>query len=102
MKKKCKKCDTVYAMNDVACPSCGKKRYDVIDESTSSTEARVIGVIVVIVFMIFGLASCSSSDDKNDEDLKLEAKRSACSARTNTYYKCDWSLWEDRCVCKQR
>lgn len=99
MKKKCKKCDTVYDMNDVACPSCGKKGYDVIDESISSTEARTIGVIVGFVLIVLVLVVYSSSNNKTDIEYN---QYSDCYTHSNTYYKCSWSALEDGCVCKQR
>lgn len=104
MKKRCKKCYAIYDVNDKACPSCGKKGYSVINENKSDTSAgwAAAGIMIVIALIIFGLVSCSSDGNYTDEELEEAGKWRECSERSNTYYKCSWSHWEDRCVCKQR
>lgn len=59
------------------------------------------GIIIVIAFFI--LKACVTEAAKpDDKDLENIAKYNSCSKRSSTYYKCNWSTWENRCVCKQR
>lgn len=61
-----------------------------------------IAAAVIIFLIIFRLVSCSSDGNYTDEELEKAGKWRACWNRSNTYYKCDWSHRENRCVCKQR
>lgn len=60
-------------------------------------------VIAIIISMIF---SSIPSDYKKQQDAQQKeeniTKRRLCSEKSNTYYRCSWSITEDRCVCKQR
>ena len=76
-----------------------KKNQTNVDTGSNIAAAVIMGVIVLI---IFGLVSCYSDGNYTDEELEEAGKWRACSERSNTYYKCSWSHWEDRCVCKQR
>ncbi len=60
-------------------------------------------VISIIVGMIF-INIPSDYEKQKDAQQQEEniTKRRLCSEKTNTYYKCSWSIVEDRCVCKQR
>ncbi len=58
-------------------------------------------IMIFIITIILAVCSgCSSSSDEGDEI--MEERRSACEAKSSTFYKCSYSLWEGRCVCKQR
>lgn len=60
-------------------------------------------VIAIIIGMIF--TSIPSDYEKQQDAQQQEeniTKRRLCSEKTNTYYRCSWSITEDRCVCKQR
>jgi len=56
-----------------------------------------IVILAIIIVLLFG-GNSSSSDDEDTTPKKY----TACENRSDTYHKCSWSAWEDRCVCKQR
>lgn len=61
--------------------------------------ASIFGVLVFIVIVI--LASIFGEDD--DASTKREvAKKQSCQSQSSTYYKCSYSYFEGRCVCKLR
>ena len=73
------------------------------NENTTNQKSSGIGgilggvLLIYIVFsMVFGCSDSSATDSSTD--YKIES----CSSRTNTYQKCHWSAWENRCVCKFR
>lgn len=58
-------------------------------------------IIVVLLFVtIITLTGCT--DDNSEEADELNKKKEQCSAITDTYNKCSYSVWEARCVCKRR
>lgn len=60
-------------------------------------------VIAIIISMIFVNIPSDYEKQKNAERQQESiTKQQRCSQKTNTYYKCSWSVIEDRCVCKQR
>lgn len=60
----------------------------------------VIAIIICIIFINI------PSDYEKQKDAQQQeeniTKRRLCSEKSNTYYRCSWSITEDRCVCKQR
>lgn len=67
---------------------------------------EALNIFIGVMAMLLLFSSCSSSNDSssstNKESAEMEIKRASCESRTNTYYKCSYSIWEDRCVCKAR
>lgn len=101
MKKKCKKCSEIYIKGLAKCPKCLEKEYKPI--FTFEDFKLLFFVIVFIVGLILiGISSCSVDDSSKEEEEELARKREYCSAKSNTYYKCSYSIWEGRCICKQR
>lgn len=56
--------------------------------------------IILLFFMIF--IGISEEGEETTEEKIDRLNRESCSSQSNTFYKCSWSFWEDRCVCKQR
>lgn len=62
----------------------------------------ILGVFAFCIWVVFltnNYDSPSSDSSSSDENT---AMRTYCSSLTNTYQKCSYSIWEDRCVCKDR
>lgn len=49
---------------------------------------------------ILGVFDSSTAEQREKEENRQKIQ--ACNQLTNTYQKCSWSAWENRCVCKQR
>ena len=90
MATKCPFGGEVYERDLKKCPNCGKN-------------PTIIGVIILIIIIlsisIFVITIFSDSSSSNTTTPK---KYTACENRSDTYHKCKWSGWENRCVCKQR
>lgn len=110
MYKQCKNCYAIYDVSEDKCPTCGAV-YGTIKEKNTNVKQNVkqkddppliayivIGGIVVFFIAIFILGA--SGSDTSDEQGQLE--RAACRSRSNTYQKCSWNVWENRCTCKLR
>lgn len=69
-----------------------------------STVVKVIAVIILFTvgFALFLIASNGFGSSKKNTGNWSEEASKECRNRSNTYYKCSWSVIEDRCVCKQR
>lgn len=108
MIKRCKKCFSIYDASEKFCPNCKGEEYSITNEngrgnkSNKKSNAMSTIAIAVIILIIFGLISSCHNHNYTDEDLENAAKWNSCEKRSSTYYKCSWSFWEDRCVCKQR
>jgi hypothetical protein len=78
-----------------------------LDEKKENNEKKVDNggfvVFMVIVLVIFGIyAVVQNNSEPSDEDLENAQKWNECEERSNTYFKCGWNHWEDRCTCKAR
>lgn len=63
----------------------------------------IIFVICIIVAMvIFKRPDGGSSSSHEDKVIEMGKKEAECDKQTNAYYKCSYSVHEERCVCKQR
>lgn len=99
---KCKKCGKKINDNVKKCPYCSTK------ERNNKVMPIIIDVLKVIVgslgawlllsLTIFVIDNIDISDTSDDVDLKYEA----CRSESNAFYKCSWSILEDRCVCEFR
>lgn len=68
---------------------------------------QIIMVWIMIISIIGGIYFINKPSDyekQKEEQQKEEEKqeREECRNKSNTYYKCSWSIIEDKCVCKQR
>ena len=62
----------------------------------------IVGFACVIISLIIGFTTgIFNQKPKSNGNWSEEASKE-CRNKTNTYYKCSWSVIEDRCVCKQR
>lgn len=61
---------------------------------------KIIGMVIIVFIMGITLTGCTAYE--SDEDRELNRKKEQCSAMSDTYNKCSYSLWEARCVCKRR
>lgn len=103
MAKKCKKCNAVWGNDITKCPLCDSKKLEEFDDKAEFIAGVIaFGVIAVIVVIILFAITGVGDDNYTDEELEQAGKWRECWNRSNTYYKCDWSHSEDRCVCKQR
>lgn len=60
-----------------------------------------VSIACFAFIIVVGFCSANSNSDSSS-DSDLDYKIDSCSSRTNTYQKCHWSAWENRCVCKFR
>lgn len=108
----CNNCDKDIYVIDNKCPYCGLKFEDAIVNKTEKLDfqnsklgkiIRTIGISITVIsiILIIILEVTSPSNDKSTTSTTPK-KYEVCEAKTNTYYKCHWSSWEDRCICKQR
>lgn len=89
----CRWCGTKSVKNK--CPNCGKNKMLV------NFIIYFIGLVIIGGIIIFFVQACS--DAANSGPTEEEARKwQNCSNRSNTYQKCSWNHWEDRCVCKLR
>ena len=56
----------------------------------------VIGIIVAIVVLSLFINGFDNGTAPSDAELN------SCRNMSSTYYKCSWSIRENRCVCNQR
>ena len=101
MKKKCKKCSKIYSDNLAKCQKCKAKEYEPIF-SFEDYKSLLFVIVFIVGLILIGISSCSVDDSRKEEEKELARKREYCSAKSNTYYKCSYSIWEGRCICKQR
>lgn len=61
-------------------------------------------IIVVGLWAVFSFINTMSDQyEKEDEETnKIMDKKAACDTLTDAYHKCTYSVWEERCVCKER
>ncbi len=57
------------------------------------------GILVFSVFFAIFIVGIDGGDNKNTPS---DSQLNACRARSGTYFKCSWSTFENRCVCKAR
>ena len=75
---------------------CSEKVFNII--SSIGVICFIVGLGICFFVSVFDDSSSSSKDTGNwSKEASIE-----CQNRSNTYYKCGWSVIEDRCVCKQR
>lgn len=70
-------------------------------EPNASKEKTQIIFVVLCTIVFIGIIIFAVSNKKpiSTEDAY---KYQACRDKTNTYYKCSWSVRENRCICKER
>ncbi len=100
MNKKCKNCANIYEYNEEKCPKCGKKQYELVSKNRGW--GSTIFVFIVLIAMIIELISCTAGDGSSKNNAEDYVKYDSCREKSNTYFKCSYSVWEDRCVCKMR
>lgn len=102
--KKCKESVKKVSSNSSNCSSRERNSFNTINDEKSDNSgcATVVAFIIVFILILIGISSCSSSGVHTEEELQEAGKWRRCSERTNTYYKCNWNMHEDRCVCKLR
>lgn len=70
-----------------------------------SSIGSTIGAVCIIIILIGLVSSCFDDDTSSPSSSNSnwsEEKSIECRNRSDTYYKCSWNVWEDRCTCKQR
>ena len=72
------------------------------DEDKALKIFSIVGFACVIAFLIIGFATGTFNQKPKSNGNWSEEASKECRNKTNTYYKCSWSVIEDRCVCKQR
>lgn len=77
-----------------------KKNKNFETTSNSLKSFAIITVCIVVLFLC--VYACTYDSTDSTEYTKEELKSMECRNRSNTYYKCSWNVWEDRCTCKQR
>ncbi len=55
---------------------------------------------VFILFMLFMVSLPTGTDGGSDDN--GDSITDFCESMSDTYNKCYWSHWEDRCVCSRR
>lgn len=80
---------------------------DIIEISEKTNErlikiAKIVVPILAVAGLVFAFIDGSKESPSSNTGNWTKEKGAECRSRSNTYYKCSWSSWEDRCVCKQR
>ena len=59
-------------------------------------------LIGIVGFVLLVVGACTANKEKSPEEIRQEQERADCRSRSNTYQKCSWNVWENRCTCKLR
>ena len=94
----------VVGLISFGCVFLVKKSNKVIfkDEDKAVIIGCIVGFVCVIGVLIIGFTTGIFKQEPKSNGNWSEKASKECRNRTNTYYKCRWSVVEDRCVCKQR
>ena len=66
------------------------------------TIRNLVYLIGIVGFVLLVVGACTANKEKSPEEIRQEQERADCRSRSNTYQKCSWNVWENRCTCKLR
>ena len=94
-KQICPKCHQWIDKKLNTCPIC----------DTNLIFINILAIIIIVSFVLFiivGIITSQPTEIGKREKEERRQKIESCHTYTNTYQRCSWSAWENRCVCKQR
>jgi len=69
---------------------------------TSKFKDIMIVLIIIFIMVLIAFATNDGNDSVNPYDMAARLERMACREKSDEYFKCKWSLWEQQCTCKLR